>query len=325
MNGSNIGGGTLSDSPGDRFPHQPVLYHQVLEALAPVSSGVYLDGTLGAGGHAMGILQASAPRGRLLGLDLDLEALAMARQRLFAFRGRTILQQASYHLAAQIVSSLGWAHLDGILLDLGVSSMQIDQAGRGFSFQEDGPLDMRFDQSESITAAELINILSQEALTKILRDYGEERFATRIARAIIKARPIHTTLALATLIKTAVPGYEKNLHPATRTFQALRIATNRELENLAQALPSLVSILAPGGRIAVISFHSLEDRIVKQFFKVESSDCICPPEQLVCTCGHVATIKVLTRKPIRPDAQEVAGNPRARSARLRVAEKLKKA
>ncbi|MDI9565971.1 MAG: 16S rRNA (cytosine(1402)-N(4))-methyltransferase RsmH, partial [Chloroflexota bacterium] len=265
------------------------------------------------------------PLGRLLGLDLDPEALAITRQRLFIYRDRVVLQQASYHLAPQILKSLGWSHLDGILLDLGVSSMQIDQPGRGFSFQKDGPLDMRFDQGEGPTAAELIHSLSQEELARILREYGEERFANRIARAIIKARPIQSTRALAAVIEATVPYYEAGLHPATRTFQALRIATNTELEKLTLALPGLVNILAPGGRIAVISFHSLEDRIVKQFFKTESSDCICPPEQPVCTCDHSASINIITRKPIRPGAQEIMENPRARSARLRVAEKIKKA
>ena len=322
MNGSNMGGNAVCS---DSFPHLPVLYHQVLEALAPVSGGNYLDGTLGAGGHAEGILQASAPLGRLLGLDLDPEALAIARQRLFIYRDRVVLQQASYHLAPQILKSLGWSHLDGILLDLGVSSMQIDQPGRGFSFQKDGPLDMRFDQDEGPTAAELIHSLSQEELARILREYGEERFANRIARAIIKARPIQSTRALAAVIEATVPHYEPGLHPATRTFQALRIATNKELEKLTLALPGLVNFLAPGGRIAVISFHSLEDRIVKQFFKTESSDCICPPEQPVCTCDHSASINIITRKPIRPGAQEIMENPRARSARLRVVEKIKKA
>jgi 16S rRNA (cytosine1402-N4)-methyltransferase len=325
MNGSNMGGGTPSGSPGDRFPHQPVLYHQVLEALAPVSGCDYLDGTLGAGGHAEGILQASAPRGRLLGLDLDPEALAIARQRLFIFGDRVVLQQASYQLALQILQDMGWPHVHGILLDLGVSSMQIDRPGRGFSFSHDGPLDMRFDQGSGLSAADLVNTLSHKELVKILREYGEERFAKRIASAIINARPIRTTNALAAVISEAVPQYESGIHPATRTFQALRIATNQELENLALALPGLVRCLAPGGKIAVISFHSLEDRIVKRFFRTESSDCICPPEQPVCTCSHTASLRVLTKKPVRPGDQEIQSNPRARSARLRVAEKIKKA
>jgi 16S rRNA (cytosine1402-N4)-methyltransferase len=203
--------------------------------------------------------------------------------------------------------------------------MQIDRPGRGFSFTQEGPLDMRFDQRHGLTAADLLNTLSHGELTQILRDYGEERFASRIAAAIVQARPIHTTSDLAALVKAAAPFYESGIHPATRTFQALRIATNQELENLTLALPGLIRCLAPGGKIAVISFHSLEDRIVKRFFKTESTDCICPPEQPVCTCNHRASIRVMTKKPIRPEDQEIQDNPRARSARLRIAEKIKKA
>jgi 16S rRNA (cytosine1402-N4)-methyltransferase len=325
MNGSYAGGGGITSSPGDRFPHQPVLYHEVLDALAPVSGSDYLDGTLGAGGHAEGIIQASAPRGRLLGLDLDPEALAVARQRLFAHQARVVIKQSSYLHAPDILQNIGWPYVHGILLDLGVSSMQIDRPGRGFSFMEEGPLDMRFDQGTGSSAADLVNSLSEEALALILRDFGEERFARRIAGAIVAARPIHTTQALTALIQKAVPHYSSHIHPATRTFQALRIATNQELESLATALPKLVKCLAPHGRIAVISFHSLEDRIVKSIFRTESRDCICPPEQPVCTCGHTASLRLLTKKPIRPGQQEIQANPRARSARLRVAEKIVKA
>ncbi len=322
MNGSNIGGGAASGSPGGHFPHQPVLYQEVLDALAPVSGRDYLDGTLGAGGHAEGILTASAPRGRLLGLDLDPEALAIARQRLSVFADRVSLHQESFHKAPEILNKIGWPPVHGILLDLGVSSMQIDRPGRGFSFTEDGPLDMRFDQHSGKTAADLVNTLSEGALAKIIYDYADERWSRRIARAIIENRPIHTTRALAAVIKEAVPHYASQIHPATRTFQALRIAVNNELENLAAALPDLTDCLAPGGRIVVISFHSLEDRIVKQFFKRESTDCICPPSQPVCTCGHTASLAILTKKPVRPGEHEIQNNPRARSARLRTAEKI---
>jgi 16S rRNA (cytosine1402-N4)-methyltransferase len=325
MNGSYSGGDAITGSPGDRFPHQPVLYHEVLDALAPVSGSDYLDGTLGAGGHAEGILQASAPRGRLLGLDLDPDALAIARQRLLDYQSRVVIIQSSYLHAPDILKNIGWPFVHGILLDLGVSSMQIDRPGRGFSFMDEGPLDMRFDQATGTSAADLVNRLSEEALAKILRDFGEERFAWRIARAIVAARPVHTTQALAALIQEAVPHYSSLIHPATRTFQALRIATNQELETLATALPELVQCLAPHGRIAVISFHSLEDRIVKSIFRKESRDCICPPEQPVCNCGHTASLRLLTKKPIRPGQQEIQENPRARSARLRVAEKIIKA
>lgn len=325
MNGSYTGGGAFTGSPGDRFPHQPVLYHEVLDALAPVSGGDYLDGTLGAGGHAEGILQASAPRGRLLGLDLDPEALAIARQRLFGYQDRVVIKQSSYLYAPDILQNTGWPNVQGILLDLGVSSMQIDRPGRGFSFMEEGPLDMRFDQAVGSTAADLVNTLSEGALSQILHEFGEERFSRRIAGAIVAARPIYTTQALAALIKKVVPFYSSPIHPATRTFQALRIAANHELDTLSSALPELVKCLAPHGRIAVISFHSLEDRIVKSFFRKESRDCICPPEQPVCTCGHSATLKLLTKKPIRPGQEEIQANPRARSARLRTAEKIEKA
>ena len=318
----NLGGGSVASDPGGYFPHQPVLYHEILEILAPESGEVYLDGTLGAGGHAEGILKASAPRGRLLGLDLDPEALAIARQRLLNFQERSIIKQASYLSAADILAEIGWEKVNGIVLDLGVSSMQIDRPGRGFSFLGEGPLDMRFNQDSGRNAADLVNNLGEEELANLIYQYGEERFSRRIARAIVVSRPIHTTQDLAALIKKAVPGYESHIHPATRTFQALRIATNKELETLSEALPRLADCLAPAGRIAIISFHSLEDRIVKRFFKLESQDCICPPEQPVCTCGHTASLKVLTKKPVRATEQEIQQNPRSRSAKLRVAEKL---
>ena len=318
----NHGGGSVASDPGGYFPHQPVLYQEILNVLAPESGGVYLDGTLGAGGHAEGILKASAPRGRLLGLDLDPEALAIARQRLFDFQERVTIVQASYRSAADVLAETGWGQVNGIILDLGVSSMQIDQPGRGFSFLGQGPLDMRFNQDSGKSAAGLVNHLGEEELANLIYQYGEERYSRRIARAIVNARPIHTTQDLASLIEKAVPGYESHIHPATRTFQALRIATNKELETLSAALPGLIECLAPAGRIAIISFHSLEDRIVKQFFKQESKDCICPPEQPVCTCGHTASLKVITKRPVRASEQEIKQNPRSRSAKLRVAEKL---
>ncbi len=325
MNGSSFGGDADTGTSGDHHPHQPVLYHEVLDALAPVSGRDYLDGTLGAGGHAEGILKASAPQGRLLGLDLDPEALAISRQRLLPFEARIHIQQASYRLAPDILHELGWDAVHGILLDLGVSSMQVDRPHRGFSFAEEGPLDMRFNPQMGFTAADLVNRLSEEELADVIWQFGEERYSRRIARTIVAARPIHTTDELATLIRNSLPRYGGHIHPATRTFQALRIATNKELETLETSLPGLVNCLEPGGRIVIISFHSLEDRIVKQFFRKESKDCICPPEQPVCTCGHKASLKVLTRKPVTPSKKEVQENPRSRSARLRIAEKITKA
>lgn len=322
MKMENSGGGPDSGSAGGQVPHQPVLYQQVMNALAPEKGSLFLDGTLGAGGHAKCILQASTPHGQLLGLDRDAEAMKMARQRLRAYKDRLILRQASYRNAPDILDQVGWKRVNGILLDLGVSSMQIDQPQRGFSFMEDGPLDMRFDQDQEVTAADILNSLEEPELVSIIWEYGEERYSRQIARAIVDARPIQTTRDLARLVQSVVPGHGSQIHPATRTFQALRIATNEELEVLSTALPELLNRLAPAGRIAIISFHSLEDRIVKQYFKKESSDCLCPPKQPVCTCGHQASIKVLTKKPVRPDKHEIEHNPRARSARLRVAEKL---
>ncbi len=324
MNCSIDRGETTPVNSGGSFPHQPVLYHEVLDALAPVSGGVYLDGTLGAGGHAEGILQASAPQGKLLGLDLDPQALAIAKRRLRPYQDRAIIQQASYLQAPALLKEIGWKTVDGILLDLGVSSMQIDKPERGFSFMDEGPLDMRFNQEEGVSAEHLVNTLSQEELADIIWKFGEERYSRRIARAIVESRPIHTTLELSALIKQTVPGYTAHIHPATRTFQALRIATNKELKTLSSALPDLVKCLTHGGKIAVISFHSLEDRIVKQFFRKESKDCICPPEQPICTCDHVATLKILTKKPIRATNQEIKENARSSSAKLRIAEKISK-
>lgn len=323
MNALDHGGGAVAGNPGDHFPHQPVLYQEVLDALAPQTGKSYLDGTVGAGGHAEGILLASAPQGKLLGLDLDPEALAITRQRLFAFQDRVILRQASYRDAAAVLSEIGWGQVDGILLDLGVSSMQLDQPDRGFSFRESGPLDMRFNPADGTSAADLVNLLDEKSLADLIYEFGEERYSRRIARAIVSTRPIQTTGKLVEVIEKAVPaGYDPHLHPATRTFQALRIATNRELETISQALPALTDLLVPGGKIAVISFHSLEDRLTKHFFRQESKDCICPPNQPVCTCEHKASLKVLTRKPISASEQEKSTNPRSRSAKLRVAEKI---
>lgn len=303
-------------------PHISVLYHNIIESLRPINPGRYVDATIGAGGHAWGILNASSPQGQLLGLDLDPHALELADQRLQAFSGRYTLEHTSYTTLLQTMKQIGWDMVDGIVIDLGVSSMQIDSPERGFSFLKDGPLDMRFDPTQPTSAADLVNTLSEEDLADIFFLYGEERFSRRIARAIIANRPFHTTLELAGLIEKTVRRSSGKIHPATRSFQALRIAVNGELQSLENFLPQAVTALKPGGRLAVISFHSLEDRIVKQFFRKESSDCICPPDQLVCTCGHKASIIEITRHPLTADEEEIAANPRARSARLRVAEKI---
>jgi 16S rRNA (cytosine1402-N4)-methyltransferase len=302
--------------------HQPVLYHEIIHALQPRGGGYYVDCTVGAGGHAWGILKASEPDGRLLGLDLDPQALEVARERLASFGERVLLVQASYVTLSQQLNTINWHRVDGILLDLGISSLQVDQAERGFSIKAEGPLDMRFDPSNPVKAADLVNDLKEKELADLIYQYGEERKARKIARAIVRARPIHTTQELADIVASVAGPGERRIHPATRTFQALRIAVNQELETFAETLPQAVERLSPGGRLAVIAFHSLEDRIVKQFFRRESQDCICPPRQPVCTCGHQASLIEITRRPIRPSDEEISRNPRARSARLRVVEKI---
>jgi len=302
-------------------PHQSVLYHEIIHALQPKNKGLYVDGTLGAGGHARGILEACAPDGRLLGLDVDPQALALARKTLAPYGERARLTQASYDSLNETLREIGWEKVDGILLDLGLSSMQLDTPERGFSFQHDAPLDMRFDPASPTSAADLVNTLPQDELADLIYHYGEERASRRIAQAIVKARPLRTTRQLATVIESVVPR-KGHIHPATQTFQALRIAVNQELERVEDVLPQAVAALKPAGRLAIISFHSLEDRLVKEFFRRESRDCICPPRQPVCTCGHKATLKEISRKPITPGEAEIKANPRARSAKLRVVEKL---
>jgi 16S rRNA (cytosine1402-N4)-methyltransferase len=292
-----------------------------MEALQVHPGGRYIDATVGAGGHASGILERAAPGGRLLGLDADPAAVALARRRLAAYGERVIVLHRNFTALAAVAEEHGFAAVDGVLIDLGLSSMQLEDGGRGFSFRLDGPLDMRFDPTQGVTAAEIINNLTENELADLIYRYGEERRSRPIARAIVARRPLHTTAELAAIVQEVLPR-RGPIHPATRTFQALRIATNDELVALQATLPQALSLLKPGGRIAVISFHSLEDRIVKLFFRRESSDCICPPETPVCICGHRATLRIVTRKPIRPTAEEKAANPRARSAKLRAAQRL---
>jgi len=280
-----------------------------------------VDGTLGGGGHAAGLLAGSTPNGLLLGLDVDPQALALAQQKLAAFGERVWFRKAAYTSLPQHLADLGWNSVDGILLDLGASSMQFDTPERGFSFLTDGPLDMRFDPGKPLTAAEIVNEWPEMELSDTLFRYGEEPAARRIARAIVKKRPVGGTLELAAIIEKVVPRRRFH-HPATQTFQALRIAVNDEMESVEKILPMAVQALDRGGRLAVISFHSLEDRIVKDYFRRESRDCICPPRQPVCTCGHKASIKEINHRPITPTEEEINRNSRSRSAKLRVAEKL---
>jgi 16S rRNA (cytosine1402-N4)-methyltransferase len=305
--------------------HLPVLLAETIDALQPHSGGVYLDGTVGAGGHAEAILRASDPSGRLIGFDQDEQALIVARQRLAGFGERVALFHANFDQMKQVTLAQAIPLADGILLDIGVSSMQLDQAERGFSFREDAPLDMRMNQTAGQTAADLVNELGQDELAHLIYQYGEERLSRRIARAIVQARPIERTQQLAEVIARATPGggRRQKIHPATRTFQALRIAVNDELGALERVLPQALKLLKPGGRLAIITFHSLEDRLVKQFFRRESQDCICPPEQLICTCDHQASIKLITKRPITATTTEIDVNPRARSAKLRVVELIK--
>lgn len=309
------------------FRHISVLYDEVLHYLQPRSGGVYADGTLGGAGHARGILESSAPDGILLGFDRDREALTAAAERLAVFGDRVRLFHENYADLSAVLAREGIASIDGLLLDVGVSSHQLDKAERGFSFQQDAPLDMRMDGSTGRSAADLVNSLSEKELEQVLWDFGEERWARRIAAMIVAARteaPVTTTARLVDLVKGAIPRarWEARLHPATRTFQALRIAVNDELHSLERGLAAGIESLKKGGRIVVISFHSLEDRIVKNVFNEYARGCICPKSVPRCVCGKVPVLRKLTGKPVIAGPEEIAANPRSRSAKLRAAEKL---
>lgn len=307
--------------------HRPVLYKQIINAIQPFDGGKYVDCTVGAGGHAFGILEACSPNGKLLGLDVDPHALDLAKKKLATFGNRAVLLNVSYKHLSKTLTEEGWENVDGILIDLGVSSMQLDDPQRGFSFLRDAPLDMRFDPTGSVRAEDLVNELSENQLADLIYKYGEELHSRKIAKAIVINRPISSASQLAELIVATV-GYHEHKHskhrrhPATRTFQALRIEVNQELNSLEKVLPQTIDSLNQKGRLAIIAFHSLEDRMVKQFFQQESVDCICPPEIPVCVCSHRARLKIITRRPIRPEQYEIDNNPRARSARLRVIEKI---
>jgi 16S rRNA (cytosine1402-N4)-methyltransferase len=303
------------------LPHQPVLYKEIIHALQPHARGRYVDGTLGAGGHARGVMEASAPDGQLLGLDVDPQALAIARRYLAPYEHRIHLVQASYTSLSTKLSQLGWEAVDGIVLDLGASSMQFDTPERGFSFLHDAPLDMRFGPHALQTAADLVNKYSERELADLIYQYGEERDSRKIARAIVRARPIQTTRELVAAIEAVSPRRGDRLHPATRTFQALRIAVNEELLSIEEVLPQAVDVLKPGGRLAIISFHSLEDRIIKDFFREQSKDRVNPPYERIYEEERKATLKEVNRKPIVPSDEEIKTNPRARSAKLRIVEK----
>ena len=307
------------------FAHVSVLVWEVAELLRPAPGKHYLDATLGGGGHTEEILIRSSPDGRVLGLDRDDEAIAAAAERLRRFDERLIARQASFANAKDILAEIGWGGVDGVILDLGISSHQIDTPERGFSFRGQSRLDMRMDRRQSLDAQEIVNSFSAAELERILRDYGEEPNARRIARAIVQKRqrqPIQTTEELVTIIENVRRGGRRDHHAATQVFQALRIAVNQELQHLESFLESGFEILLPRARMAVISFHSLEDRIVKRAFRRWSRACLCPPRAPRCQCGWSQKVKLLTRKPIVPSASEIQTNPRARSAKLRGVERV---
>lgn len=311
----------------ETFHHLSVLPEEVITFLDPRPGGVYLDGTLGGGGHARMILERCTPGGMLVGMDQDQEALQAAGQRLADFGSAARLVHGNFGELEQQLDRLGIAALDGFILDLGVSSHQLDSAGRGFSFQQDAPLDMRMDTSRGETAADLLNDLPEPELERIIRDYGEERWAKRIAAFIAQARreaPFVTTLQLVDTVKGAVPKakWDERIHPATRTFQAIRIAVNRELESLEKGLRAALDRLKPDGRGVVISFHSLEDRIVKHIFREYATGCTCPRNFPVCACNKTPRVRVLTGRPVTATRQEIDGNPRSRSAKLRAVARL---
>lgn len=304
-------------------PHVSVLAEEAVAALAVRAGGSYIDGTLGAAGHAARVLELSAPDGRLLGLDADPAALELARERLAPYGDRAVLVHSNFRLLDRVAAERGFAPADGVLLDLGLSSMQLDLWNRGFSFRRDEPLDMRFDPTTGPTAADLLHDLPEEELARAIWELGEEPASRRIARAVKSSpSPIETSGQLAELVARVSGRPRGRTHPATRTFQALRVLVNDELDALRDGLRAAVDTLRPGGRLAVIAFHSLEDRIVKQFMRDESAGCVCPPRQPVCTCGHTPQLRLLSRKAGKPDREETLTNRRSRSARLRAAEKL---
>ncbi len=302
--------------------HTPVLVEETIEALAVQPGGRYIDCTLGGGGHAEAILEHSSPGGQLLGMDADSEAVRIAEARLEADSASTLLVNENFVNLQTICNRYDFYPVHGILFDLGLSSLQLNGDARGFSFQHEAVLDMRLSPAQEVTAEDIINQFPEAELAHIIKTYGEERQSRKIARYIVQERPITTTLHLARTIERAVGGRSGKIHPATKTFQALRIAVNHELEHLETALRQAANLLGFGGRLVVISYHSLEDRIVKQFMHRESKDCICPPGLPTCTCGHTASLRLVNKKVITPSVAEVELNPRSRSARLRATERI---
>ena len=305
--------------------HVPVMVQEVIEYLITGVKGIYLDCTVGAGGHAAKILEATSPYGRLIGVDIDPQAISLAKESLSQYGDRVSLIHGNFADLRGILSRQAISEVDGVLMDLGVSAFQLETPGRGFSFRHSGPLDMRMDQTVGQPISYDLSRKNTKELMEIIREFGEDRWARRIAVNIAKARaraPIRTTTQLAEIVAESIPRSTGNIHPATRTFQALRIYKNRELENLKLGLDQAISVLRSGGRICAISFHSLEDRIVKRTFREMERGCICPPEIPVCICGRIPILKILTKRPITPREEEIKVNPRCRSAKLRVAAKI---
>ena len=302
--------------------HIPVLLEEIIKALAVQPGGRYIDGTLGGGGHAAAILEHSSPGGQLLGIDADAEAIKVARARLEAYSGSILLVNENFVDLQTICLKYDFFPVHGILLDLGLSSLQLNGNNRGFSFQHDAPLDMRLSPRQEVTAAQIINDYSERELAHLIRTFGEESYSRRIAHRIVQERPIKTTLHLSRIIERAIGRRGGRIHPATKTFQALRIAVNHELENLEATLKQAVKLLGFEGRLVVISYHSLEDRIVKKFMHQEAKGCICPPRTPACVCGHTPSLRLVNRKVITPSTAEVQLNPRSHSAKLRAAERI---
>jgi len=302
--------------------HVPVLLDEVIAGLQAQRGGYFVDCTVGLGGHAAAILEKISPSGRLLGIDADPEAIKLSQDKLSDYGEAVTLVNDNFVNLEAICRRYHFHPVDGILFDLGVSSLQLDTAERGFSFHLDALLNMRFDPGQGLTASDIVNSFSEQELAKLIEKYGEERHSRRIARYIVQNRPITTTVELALLVEQALGGKHAKIHPATRTFMALRIAVNSELQNLELALKQTIDLLRPGGRLTVISYHSLEDRIVKQFMRDAASGCLCPPGTVICRCGHTPTLKLISRKVIKPTSLEIESNPRSRSSKLRIAERL---
>lgn len=302
--------------------HIPVLLSEAAEGLQAQPGECFVDCTVGLGGHAATMLEKISPSGRLLGIDADSEAIKTAQTKLIDYGKAVTLVNDNFVNLEAICVEYHFYPVDGILFDLGVSSLQLDTAQRGFSFQSEAALDMRFNSRQRLTAADIVNTFSETELIHIIKEYGEERHSRRLARHIVQSRPITTTSELVRVVKQVLGGKHAKIHPATRTFMALRIAVNSELQNLKSALQQAIKLLRPGGRLVVISYHSLEDRIVKEFMQREASSCICPPGTVICCCGHIPTLKLISRKVIKPSPLEVESNPRSRSAKLRIAERL---